>query len=559
METKLILSADEAIVGIRTIGFVDTDGAKLSAIVVEYNIDLTGAQISTELYEVGNYGLSMGDEKCELGANPGKPIKAYVNDKAEVSVAGGSGSGKYVIIEVNTDYQFMMAALSYQLAMHAEVLQIGTIETDSHTITPGTEKVTNYTVVDIPVFHDVIPCNCANDGTFTICGIEKYQLFTKEAGTAFHATGCFEEATGEFMDVDLPYALYVPADYDSSKKYALILHIHDAGFLGDDPMITLTEAQGPNNFAAEKVQQLLKNQGLGGLIVVAPQVNFQLRTTRDNWTVSAAVPATWQLLDHLTETYNIDFNRIYATGQSMGAMQSLAMAAQRDNYFAGILAIGCQWGTNYNKEFPYQGEVYHATPADGKLIWTKDADGNPCDYNNWFYMISDDNILIYSCDGDKFATGVWNELKFLYSDLTGTKLPQAAWSPLTLTKDEQNAKLAELISRKNDLGFYWASFEGGNHMATWTYAHGISASYEWLFSQTRESEMARKKLPLDRPFIAAAEQIQAEDRLLGVNNGKNIYFLTGEPGSGTSDYNTTTYGRAGMLLTYPNWKPADFK
>ena len=553
MELKQTLSADEAIVGIQTIGFVDTDGAKLSAIVIEYNVDLTGAQVDPSIFRVDNLGLSQGTAKCELGCDPGKPLKAYVNDKAETSVTGGSGSGKYVIIEVNTDYRLAMTPPSYKLAMYAGVLQTGTIQADSATITPGTKEATNYTVTPFQIFRDLIDLNLANEGTYTILGIEKYQLFTKEAGTAFHATHCFEEATGEYMDVDLPYALYVPEDYDPNKKYALVLHIHDAGFLGNDPVITLTEAQGPNNFASDKVQQLLKNQGLGGLIVVAPQFDFPLRTTRDNWTVSAGVPATWQLLDHLAATYNIDSERIYATGQSMGAMQSLAMAAQRDNYFAGILAIGCQWGTNYNKDSDYQGEIYHPTPADGKLIWTKDSDGNPCDYNNWFYMISDDNILVMSCAGDHFATGVWNELKFLYSDLAGATIPQATWNPLTLTKDEQNAKLAELTAQKNDLGFYWVSFEGGNHMATWAYAHGLHAAYQWLFTQTRESEMARKKLPLDKPFVAAAEQIKTEDRLL--NAEKGIYYLTGEFGSGTADYNTTTYAQAGRLYTYPNWKP----
>ena len=57
--------------------------------------------------------------------------------------------------------------------------------------------------------------------------------------------------------------------------------------------------------------------------------------------LSAAVFATWQLMDHITETYNIDMNRIYGSGQSMGGMQVLAMAAQRDNYFAAILPISC--------------------------------------------------------------------------------------------------------------------------------------------------------------------------------------------------------------------------
>ncbi len=540
-----ILSSTQAIIGLHTTGFVAPDGAKLASITVEYSIDLSGAIITPELFTVETWAGDEGNSKCELGSDPGKVLRAYIAD-----------TGRHIVLEVNTDYQFAMGAPSYQLAMHAGVRQVDVIKTDNCTITPGGE-INNYDLTLVETFHGSEQHKLARPGTFTIQGVEGYQIFTRESGTAFHAPCCFEEATGEYIDVDIPYALFVPADYDAAKKYALVLHIHDAGYMGTDPMITLTQAQGPVNFASTAVQQILKGEGLAGLIAVAPQIDMPLRSTRDNWTVSAAVPAVWQLLDHLTEAYSVDPNRIYATGQSMGAMQSLAMAAQRDNYFAGILAIGCQWGTNYNKEVLYQGQPYYPSPADGKLIWTADADGNPCDYQNWFHMISDDNILIASCTGDGFATGVWKELEFLYADLAGATIPKATWNPLTLSKDEQCIALTELVNQKNTLGFYWIQFEGGNHMATWTYCHGIFAAYEWLFKQTRQSEMSRPKLPLDRPF-ETTEQIRTPNRLLGVNDaGENIYFLTGKPGTGTADYNTTTYGRAGKLLTWPNWKPEE--
>ena len=81
------------------------------------------------------------------------------------------------------------------------------------------------------------------------------------------------EATGQKVAVDLPYALYVPENYNPDLKYALVLHIHDAGFMGDDPMITLTEGQGPVNFASPAVQQIAKDHGLGGIIVVCPQIS----------------------------------------------------------------------------------------------------------------------------------------------------------------------------------------------------------------------------------------------------------------------------------------------
>lgn len=558
--------APSAIVSVSTIGFVDTDGAKVSAIVVEYGVDLTGADVSVDDFIVDNYGISQGDAQCEIGSDPGKPVKAYVNDTAEVSASGGSGTGKYVIIEVNTDYQLGSVASSYKLAMYAGVRQIGTIVADSGTIAPSLKEIGNYTETEVAGFRGSTWYNYANDGAYTILGIDKFELFTKEDGTAFHATNCFEEATGEYVDVDLPYALYVPEDYDASKEYALVLQVHDAGFMGDDPMITLTESQGCANFASDAVQQIVKDQGLGGLIVVAPQINNDLRSTRDNWSLSAAVPATWQLLDSLTEKYNISMDHIYGTGQSMGGMQVVAMAAQRDNYFAGIWANGCQWGTNYNLEEEYSGASYYAAPADGELIWTVDADGNEVDYRNWYYMVSDDNILITNCAGDKFSTQTWRELDYLYHDLAGTDLIYetytAIWNPLTATKEEQNAAATAIMEKaaaESDLGFVWTAFEGGNHMATWIYSHGVFAHYEWLLTQTRQSEMERGKLEcLTNNFEYADEQDTSEARELAPDaDGNMVYYATGKAGAGTADYNGCWLKMGNSTLKAPNWKPGE--
>lgn len=570
------ISADDAIESIETIGFVDTDGAKLSAIAVKYNVDLTGAEVDTDMFVINDFGTETGNEGCELGSDPGVALKAYVNDAAEISPEGGSGTGNYVIIEVNSDYQVSRAAKSYKTAMFADVTQTGTIQANEYTITPGEETFKNYTVTEVTTLNpqtglprDPEYYNYADEGTYTIHGIEDYELHTIDGETgceAFYATNCFDEANGEYWDFALPYALYVPEDYDPDKQYALALHIHDAGYMGTDPMITLTEAQGPANLASDEVQQLVKDQGLGGLIVVAPMISedfymndenpaYNLRCTRDNWTLSAAVPATWQLMDYITETYNIDPDRIYGTGQSMGGMQVLAMAAQRDNYFAGILPISCKWGTNYNKEQEYDGKVYYPTPADGELVWTTDSDGNPCDYRNWYYMISDDNILFINTDGE------YNELNVLYSDLAGVDIPSVMIDPKSLPIEEQNTVVRDLVAQDNELGIYKLALGGGvGHMAAWFYGHNISACYEWLFSQTRDSEMERQKLALDKPFVKAENQIQTPERVAAQdrdNPENTVYYVTGEEGSGTENYNSPIFYVNGGIYAPPGWTVSD--
>jgi predicted peptidase len=556
------ISADAAIQGISTIAYVDVDGAKVSAIAVEYKMDLTGAKVDPSLFEVVDYGMQQGDEMCALGSDPGKPLKAYVNNVPAISETGGTGTGRYVIIEVNTDYQLRSVvggAAAYNISTAASVRQVGTIQTDLCTIRPGTKDVTNYTATEVSQYGQTTVRNYANEGQYIIQGIDVFELHTKEDGTAFHATHCFDEETGQYTDLDLPYALYVPEDYDPAQKYMLVLHVHDASAMGDNPIITLTESQGPINYASDEVQQIAKDQGYGGLIVLAPQFNGSIRTTRDNWSLSAGVPATWQLLDYITETYNIDTDRIYASGQSMGGMQIMAMAAQRDNYFAALWPIASQWGTNYNLDTEYQGAPYYEAPADGTYIWSVDADGNPCNYRNMYYMLSDDNILVMNCADDMLSSNAWREYYLLYKDLTGTEILRSTWNPLTNDVDVQTDYVRELTAQKYELGIYWAIHEGGSHGDSWVYAHRIYGCYEWLLTQSRSTEMSRDKLALNRPFALADTQLKTDERLLLAvtdTNPEARYYTTGKLGAGTEGYNSTNYGRGGQTLeSLPGWTP----
>ena len=103
-DPKPVVSADSAIVSVRAIGFVDTDGAKLSAIDIEYNVDMNGSDVSLDKYVITDYGISTAPVP-EIGSNPGVATRAYVKDKT------------HVIIEVNTDYQLGSVAKSYKWAM----------------------------------------------------------------------------------------------------------------------------------------------------------------------------------------------------------------------------------------------------------------------------------------------------------------------------------------------------------------------------------------------------------------------------------------------------------
>ena len=281
-------------------------------------------------------------------------------------------------------------------------------------------------------------------------------------------------------------------------------------------------------------------------------------------------------MDYLTETYSINENRIYGTGQSMGGMQVVAMAAQRDNYFAGIWLPGCQWGSCYNLEVPYgsfnspAARYYSSndatiwrTDADGKSTVEKNSLGEEVVARNWYYLVSDDNILVTSCTGDAFASTVWQEFWYLVKDMGGTEFPIASVKPLEDSVDEMNAAMRALTSTKNDTGFYWMLQDGGSHMLTWVYAHKMDAGYEWLLSQKREDEMARGKIAqMANPWQAAdaetAAAVNAADpnreigKLYGTPSGE--YFAVPAAGAGTAGYNAGWYNHgAPMEGKLPGW------
>ena len=562
--------ADEAITAMKALGFVDTDGSKLKAIALTYDREIPASAISKDTFQVKDYGTTLSEKDLTQGKDAGVISKVYVNSSPAVSKKG-TASGRYVIIEVNRGYQTGRFPRSYKITMAASVKQVKDIQTEEGTILPSKEGKKNsvpYTYIscDPQTGKNRAPeqYDYAVDGTYTIDGLSGYELHTIEKGNAFRAYHCFDEANGKYWDFDLPYALYVPKDYNPSGKYGLVLHIHDAGSMSSDPMLTLTESQAAANYASPWFQNLAKEKGLDGVIVLCPAVaefypmdkenpEYSLRMARDNWTLSCAAPAIWELMDHITRTYSIDRNRIYGSGQSMGGMTVMAMASQRDNYFAALLPMSCKWGNNMDKSYPFNGETYYSAPAAGSIIWKKDSHGNPCDYNNWFYMISDDNILFLNTKGENA------EYRILYHDLAGVDIPSAdLLLDSTTTAEKRSAAIRSLTAQKNSTGIYQATLTGNvSHMSAWFYGHGTPACYEWLLSQTRKTEMARKKLPLNRPFALADKQVQTDDRLFYEdrrNPDNKIYYPTGKRGSGTSDYNSGLTALGSSAVLPPGWK-----
>lgn len=520
------------IVGVKTYGFIDLEGAKISAIIVEYSQEIKCESVDASKFEITDYVIQQerlngydAAVETDLDAvkgNEGRIERVYVNTRPEPSPVGGTKQGRYVIIEVNTAYVLAAQNLIYQMSMIAEVMQIGAIEGVKGMIPPSSVKIGNYTMEE----------RRDRRGTRQVAVASRDSIILPEFGEgsgwtinrigdgAFHARHCYSEYTGKYEDFELPYAIFVPKReiLEANKgNVALTLHMEHAGANSPDPMAAITSSRAAVLHAGNTVQSIRPT------IVVVPQIEESRRTTNDFVASSEANAAIWQLVDHILEQYKgyINENRIYGTGQSMGGMCILNMAAQRDNFFAGILAVGAQWSNNYDKTFQNGGDRTPDNDPSSFNGFGLDREN----YRNWYYMFSDDNILVETCIDDPMAMGEWRAFADYYK-AAGVKIPYAEWDPFAPTA-EQEDRMARLLDHDTTMsgnGISWVAFTRGSHMSTWKYGYRLEMPFRWLYSQTRESEIQRGKIA------------QLKNKWLGRDGDGNV-----RNGSGTANLNSAQF------------------
>lgn len=125
----------------------------------------------------------------------------------------------------------------------------------------------------------------------------------------------------------MPYRLFVPANYDKTQKYPLILWLHGAGSVGSDNFKQISGAslRGTHTWTAPEVQA--KHPAF----VLAPQSHT------GSWTTD--LPLVLQLLDSIKSEFSIDATRIYIAGQSMGGFGTWAYVTAKPDLFAAAIPL----------------------------------------------------------------------------------------------------------------------------------------------------------------------------------------------------------------------------
>lgn len=164
----------------------------------------------------------------------------------------------------------------------------------------------------------------------------------------------FISSSGEI----LPYRFLTPKDFDSTKKYPLVVFLHGAGERGED-----NEAQlkyGVGIFLKES------NREKYPCFVVAPQCPKEgywasAKFTRESYPIqfdynysypiTPALDAAVELVQDLISEKSIDASRVYITGLSMGGMGTFEAVGRFPSLFAAAVPV-CGGGdvTAYNAE-----------------------------------------------------------------------------------------------------------------------------------------------------------------------------------------------------------------
>lgn len=129
------------------------------------------------------------------------------------------------------------------------------------------------------------------------------------------------------VKVQMNYLLYLPDDYDQKDSWPLLLFLHGSGERGDD--LELVKKHGPPKLIDEGHQF--------PFIVVSPQCPKDRR-----WEPIELAA----LLDHLQEKLDVDTDRIYVTGLSMGGFGTWELASFMPDRLAAIAPI-CGGGEKY--------------------------------------------------------------------------------------------------------------------------------------------------------------------------------------------------------------------
>lgn len=216
----------------------------------------------------------------------------------------------------------------------------------------------------------------------------------------------------ELDGYEIPYVLYLPANYDEAKEYPVLLLLHGAGERGNDNELQLFHAVDELYETRQALMDecifLVPQCPLNELWVDWPWENGNYAL--DEIPESKALSTVMKILDGVIKAYAADTNRVYIMGISMGGFGTWDALVRHEPIFAaGVplcgggdpskvdilkeIPIWCVHGT-VDSAVPFAGteEMYNTiVAAGGERITFEPMEG--MDHNIWDYATTNGALI----------------------------------------------------------------------------------------------------------------------------------------------------------------------
>ncbi len=146
---------------------------------------------------------------------------------------------------------------------------------------------------------------------------------------------------GQTSGLNLGYRLFTPAGYDKAKKYPLVIALHGSGERGNNNTAQITANQLANIWTEDSLQNRVPH------FVMAPQCPGESTWVQYNKPLagrplSGSLKIVLEIVDSLAREFNLDADRVYCVGLSMGGFATWELAQRYPDKFAAIVPI-CGW------------------------------------------------------------------------------------------------------------------------------------------------------------------------------------------------------------------------
>lgn len=249
------------------------------------------------------------------------------------------------------------------------------------------------------------------------------------------------------------YNLFIPGN-PAGEKLPLVFFLHDAGPCGEDPKLPLSQGNGAITWARPEWQ------AKHPCYVLAPGIRRSVRLTRDDFTFADEFYILKEIIDKVTAEYDVDPDRVYLTGQSMGCMTSCELNVQWPEQFAASMLVAGQWSPERM-----------AASCRGSRFWI---------------LVSQNDAKAYP--GMNAVTQALEK--------AGVTVGRYLWNGKS-TPEEFAALAREACA--DDVQVRYTVFQGSsvvpegrspgpgdNHVCTWPVAYELDGVKEWLFAQRRQ-------------------------------------------------------------------------